>query len=186
MIDTKQKNIELLKRGAFGNTLRLWDSWRDAVADDSYEGPYVIRSLRAGGPCVYHGMETKKDLSDFFSLDTLFLSDAREDLIKSHYVNERMPDHAVSIQGEFLADESGFHIYYALGAGHMREKLKLDGRAMDGLSALLLLRFYAPTHAHIVEELSASYPGHVVEFTAFEIGVGNLGWPLIIWEVRKY
>ena len=173
-IKTKQRNLDLWKSGRFGNTLRTWDCVWSAVGDPSYSGPYVLRSRRPMFK-VNYDLPTVAHLAEYV-----------HDKYKDCYVNERMPDHLITIQGEIQRDQGGLYLFYSDLKGHMRPSLKKKPMEASGLVAKSLIEQAVPDHAGVIWDLLEEYPDHVIEFSCFSRGVGQLGWPLIVWEVRAY
>ncbi len=181
-IKSKERNYELWNLGRFGNTLRTWDDPCKAIIDDSFFGPYVVRSKKPSGPCFYH-IPNKGALRD--TMVPIWMK-ADLDLNKSFYVNEVMPVEHVTVQGELQRTEQGLYFFYSHQKLHMREALKTTPRHATGFYVNCLLKTYCQQYAEVLLSLLDEYPDHIVEFTAFDCPVGNLGWPIIVWECRCY
>ena len=176
-IRTKDQNLKLWKQGRFGNTLRVWDTVRDALEDSSYKGPYVVRSRQIGGCCQYEGLNTRADLYNHYKL---------REFEEGLYVNEKMPEHLITLQGEVWQSFGGLYLHFSDKKGHMRECLKTAPKHAERLVAHQIILRALPDHAEFIFSLLEEFPDHVVEFSAFLKGIGDRGWPLIVWEVRTY
>lgn len=179
-IPTKERMYELLLGGRLGNFVRAWDSL-DAVMGSDYRGLVSMRSRERSNPVrVYH-----------VPIDELpgrvaALSEAatRNGLVFS----EAPPDEKRTIQGELMRDERGYYLHYSYSPEPMRTALEKDGRHARGLSAKMLLETYLePSDFDTLQELLDSYPGAVIEFSAFTVPVGVIPHrKMVIWEVRNY
>jgi hypothetical protein len=58
---------------------------------------------------------------------------------------------------------------------------------LRGLNARLKIKSVMdPPSYENLERLFNEFPGHAVEFSSYEIGVGELGYNTLFWEVRNY
>jgi len=100
-------------------------------------------------------------------------------------LSEVLPAHWQTISGEAQRWPGGWHLRYSFTKRLFRDAMK-EAQVADGLAALLIARACLGEWWERIEELEASYPGAVIEFTGYSRSVGVQGWPLIVWEVRHY
>ena len=69
---------------------------------------------------------------------------------------------------------------------NLRHDLIENGREVQGLEAVLLLRRYLQEDFDVLQEIWDSYPDAVIEASRFSVPVGVLESKLVVWEVRDY
>ena len=176
----KQQMYRLYAAGVLGNKPRFWAS-PSAYHCSDFHGACGVRCKVAGGPCVYDldGYEAVM----YTILDLVALGWKDSDFI----IQEMAPHYMGTIQGEIVQSTEHISLVYTDVKKPMRIALAEKTLYADGLRAVMLLRHYldATSYEH-VQGLLSDYPDHVVEFTAFDRGVGDLGLNTIVWELRKY
>jgi len=102
--------------------------------------------------------------------------------------NQSMPDEHLILQGEIMKDENGLYVLYSRIKKPMNLALKEKEEHAFGLNALRILKETLwPSSMSDVESLLEIYPDSVIEFSAYEIAVGEIpGRNTVIWEVRNF
>jgi len=162
--------------GEFGNRGGIWSSFKE-LWDSGYGGLVMVRSQRPGGIC-----EANLTTAEAWTIN------------QKHGHRERLtfsamcPHDRQTINGELHRDHRGLCLMYSHVKKPMRDSLREGGRQVFGLTAQHALRanVYAPDYEWLMELLEL-YPGHVIEFTAFEIFWGVLPRSKCsVWECRNY
>ena len=173
---TKDEMYTLLRRGAFGNTPETWRTARELI-ESGYSGEVGIRNFGISGSFYPH----------LSVLTALMIFEHIKFCGQRAIFSESAPDHLRTIQGEVC--EYGGQIYfdYSFEKTNLRAAMKNATRSV-GLAARTILRSYlSPSSYEDLMAVLEVYPGHVVEFTAFESCVGSLrGRNSYTWEVRNY
>jgi len=187
VITSKEQNLELWKAGCWGNTLRTWDTVGDAMSDESYSGPFTVRSRTAMFKTQF-GLRGKRELKALYhAVDRTQEYGVAK--VSDLYVNEAMPEHYITIQGEvWLGDAPTFlpYMHYSDLKDHMKVGLTQKPMHAEGSVVRVILQHWLGDYAEKIWDLLDEFPGHIVEFSGFERGIGSRGWPLVIWEVRNY
>ncbi len=175
---SKRYFVRRFQRNEFGNKTFNWDTFEEFL-DSGYTGLVHIRSRTPGG----FGMYNVHSGQVGFELDRLQLAGH---LRKGFYFASMSPDCTV-FQGEIADGIWGYDLTYSLLNLPMRDALKQQTLYAKGLKAKLLMEYFLdPGDWDWIQELLQSYPGHVVEFSHYQIPCGTLSRNLIVWEVRKY
>jgi len=180
MIDTKEKNFTAYKNGLFGNKLRTWYGLDD-FNNSNYTGYVTIRysgDVGASNYTAYNVLRVNDKVKEFIN------NGADPKLL---IINESAPDEKLLIQGEITKDINGYSLFYSLEKGKMRDCLQ-NGIQIYGLKVKLFLQNYLFTNSYNdIMELIDLYPDHIIEFSAYEMKLGDCRYRnTIIWEVRKY
>lgn len=181
-INTKQLSIKLFDEGYFGNSIYLWydlNKWfRESSDDKLYVLRQYTRAKGGSGYCEYNltPLEVVREIQrlrrEGWNLSTFCVSEA-------------MPDHAVTLQGEYMAGPST--LFYSTEIMHMRPALEAGGKHAYGPSADLMIRSaMEPIAYEKFRELVHGHPLSVIEFSVYSIPVGIKHWQTMIWEVRNY
>ena len=100
--------------------------------------------------------------------------------------NQSMPDEHLTIQGE-VTRCYGLTLRYSTVKKPMNQALEKENIEVKGLPARHLLKKHLDYLSYEnLEHLMEIWQDHVVEFSAYDILVGNLGWNTVFWEVRNY
>ena len=101
---------------------------------------------------------------------------------------EASPDQHITFQGEFVESDHGPMLEYSRAKTAMRDALKKERILVFGPGARLVLKSYLSEASY--EDflaLGQLYPDCVIEFTAYEVFVGDIpGRNAVVWEVRNY
>ena len=102
--------------------------------------------------------------------------------------NQSMPDDYLTIQGELMKDERGLYLLYTKVQKPMNLALREKEEHAFGLAALDIRKESLwPSSFSDVMALLEIYPDSVIEFSAYDVEVGNIkGRNAVIWEVRNY
>ena len=176
-ITSKAAMYTLLRQGAFGNTPETWRTESELI-ESGYLGEVGIRNLVGSGGVFYPHLSVLSALMIFGHLK--FCG-------QKAIFSESAPDHLRTIQGEVCEYEGQLYFDYSFEKTHLRAAMRHATQSV-GLAARTILRSYlSPSSYEDLMTVLELYPGHVVEFTAFETCVGNLrGRNSYTWEVRKY
>jgi len=177
-IANKRLMYAMLKRGAFGNTVRHWESFAAMVADP-YRGDVGVRLHAVGEAWRLYRVPKPTMIREV----TMRGWQDRKGL--EFY--ESPPDDFRTIQGELTRAPWGLYFRYTFAPGPMRNALEAEERHAQGVEAHTILRRYVdPAGRDWLGELLDTHDGSVVEFTTFRVPVGHLRQPTLIWEVRHY
>lgn len=187
-IQNKRDMYELYNRGHFGNRLRTWNSLEEFFASD-YEGQV---SLRYRGPLPgglgLYGVE-RREVACLVERAEVVTREKGLSFDRSLVMlNEAAPDDRLMIQGEVQrTPELGVYLRHSFVKTRMRIAMEEPLHA-TGLRALILLRTYLdPNSYEDVQELLDIYDGHVVEFSTYEMTIGDCPRRnTIVWECRGY
>lgn len=170
----------------FGNRCPIWfdyDQWAriywcTAKASAESDARFMIRSQRPGGLML-------PNLQPYEVANAWLTHGSREQMS----ISLMSPHHRQTINGELSADHRGLCLFYSHVREPMRSSLAKGGRQVYGLRARHVLEheLHEPSDLDHLYRLLACYPGHVIEFTAFEVCWGTVPRSkCVIWEVRKY
>lgn len=98
------------------------------------------------------------------------------------------PDHLLTLNGELIEEHGEPWLSYSTAPVTMRVAMREPHvRRARGVRALGICDWYMePVAADWLRELLARYPGHAIEFSTYRLGLGDLGWNTVFWEVRDY
>lgn len=175
----KTDALALYEKGLLGNRPRCW-SVKDYFKS-GYCGKVGLRTkIVAGGPWVYD-IELKDVVLIIEKWRKLGIVDGQI------HISEMAPHKYSTISGEVALSIRHYDLTFSYSKFPLREALKDVCEYAYGLTALLILKKYLDEASYVnLEDLFEKYPDSVVEFSCFEIGVGELGRNTIFWEVRNY
>jgi hypothetical protein len=160
------------KAGEFGNKPLQWNSLEDLEAS-GFLGRVNIRSVVPGGEVII-GVNPGDCRNLLAGKD-----------VRSFRFNENMPDERISIQGEVCLNPD-LRLLYSHEKAINRVAMR-NARHARGLAAVMKLRAGCDAYSYEwIMDLLNAYPGHVVEFSAYQMPVGNCRKNTIIWETRAY
>jgi len=178
----KSEFYELFNSGFFGNKVETASSY-DEVIKKRWRGTVSIRSSGSGTlrALVYNfpiedipkEIEKRRDLG--FDISKLSFSlTPRDDKLR--------------IQGEIMRTEKGLFVLYSRVKKPMNLSLRDEEKIAFGFQALKLLEENLfPVSLEDIYELLDLFPNDVIEFSSYDVCVGNLPHRnTIIWEVRGY
>lgn len=171
--------LELYEKGCFGNRPRCW-SVKDYFKS-GYNGKVGLRTkIVAGGPWAYD-VEPKDVALIIENWRKLGIIDGQI------HISEMAPHKFSTISGEVALSIRHYDLTFSYSKLPLREALKDACEHAYGLRALLILKKYFDEASYInLEKLFELYPDSVIEFSCFEVGVGDWGTNTIFWEVRNY
>jgi len=173
----------LYERGFFGNKPLTWNSIEEIKQSD-WKGEICIRGKK--------GIERSK------SRFNLSLEEAVEYIEKLKLegippekltFNQSMPDEHLTIQGELMRKAPEIYaLTYTKVKIPMNRAFEKETLYANGLTALNLAKGNLfPSSYEDLQLLFDMFPDSVIEFSAYDICVGNLpSRNTIMWEVRNY
>lgn len=173
IITCKEDSLALLVKGALGNRLATWNTREVFMREAPRESHYSVRLPKRDQPAIYN--QTYMQVVDRWVWQNLI-------------VNESAPDHQLVMQGEVCESPYGLELRYSTECGlKMRQAMRASRRAR-GLQAHMLLRSVLwPSDLEDLRALFDQYPGAVVEFSSYEVSVGEIpGRNTLFWEVRHF
>lgn len=182
MIQNKAQMYQLLESGCFGNRFRIWSSaeeMRAAVAA-GFDWLVGVRCIGCPGLPYYHHKTPEEGIAIGERL-------IRELGYPVRYY-EASPDQFITIQGEFVEEDAGPMLEWSTVKTHMRAAFAQERNMLYGPGARLVLkRMLSEGSYDDFLALGKQFPNAVIEFTAYEIFVGDTpGRNHVIWEVRHY
>ena len=177
-INNKKEFYDLFNRGILGNKALVWNSYEELKKSRWNKGVCIRLGNEKGRKfCIYDipFENLDKELSKIKEKDRLVF-------------NQSMPNKFLSLQGELMNTEKGLYLFYTTIKKPMNLGLKEEQKHAFGLGALNILKAKLyPTTLDDFRHLLEQYPDAVIEFSAYEVPVGNLpGRNAVIWEVRDY
>ena len=102
--------------------------------------------------------------------------------------NQSMPDDHLLIQGEIMRNEDLYNLVYTFVKKPMNRALEEKTLRAKGLTALNLVKGnLSPSSYTDLQTLFDIFPDSIIEFSAYDILLGNLpNRNTIMWEVRNY
>lgn len=181
-ITTKAQMYELLTLGKLGNRFRIWESDEafKAAVDEGFNWLVGVRCVGCPGLPYFH----HKTYEEAIAIGA--------DLRRTHgypiRYYEASPDPFITIQGEFVEADMGPMLEWSTVQTHMRAAFAAQRNMLYGPGARLVLqRELSPGSYEDFLALGRLYPEATIEFTAYEIFVGDIpGRNAVVWEVRNY
>jgi len=173
----------LYEKGFLGNKPLTWNSL-DEIAESGWEGRICIRGKK--------GIARSKSKFDCTIKQAgRYIEKLRIEGIPPEQLtfNQSMPDEHLIVQGEFMriAPEI-YNLIYTTVKKPMNRALEEETLDVRGLTALNLVKGNLfPSSYDDLQLLFDLFPDSVIEFSAYDICVGNLpNRNTIMWEVRNY
>lgn len=185
-ITSKSDYYTRLARGAFGNVFRTWPT-QEAWQADGFDG---LMGLRYNSPLPRCPFVTAIPADQILVHYHQWIADGWE--AGRIIFCEAAPHLHNLLQGEVRrCAPAGLYIDYSTQNGlDMRAAMrdKVGWQHAEGLTAKQILQWGLNEQSYIdIMELLDIWDGHVVEFSAFNILVGELaGRNHVVWEVRSY
>jgi len=180
IIRSKQQMYQLMERGALGNSFRIWHNVEDLI-QSGFDGPLGIRCAGVPGLPYFHRLTIEQVIRKVEELKCFRCP------IK---IYEASQDEYITIQGEICEIDGLLVAELSRAKTHQRaalvaERITYYGlQVWDVLSRVGLLTEVDLNDLHMLLD---TYPNHVIEFTAYEILVGQLlGRSHVVWEIRFY
>jgi hypothetical protein len=179
-INSKVEFYRLWEEGALGNRTKIFHTLEDAMNSGAVS--IGFREMRAGGGTWEGGPrdEAPERYARWVKAGRKFIMD------------DMVPNHKSTMQGELCYTcEEGLTGFLAVGyalppmrrsiaAGMHKTYRRVQVR-------LLLERYMDPASRDDIDMLFERYPDAAIEFSCFDVNVGNIpGRNTIIWEVRNY
>lgn len=190
-VDSKYENYKLYESGFYGNQLKQWPSV-DAFYDDCSSGlwnvnePVALRLKNKPGIELEDYCKPRMVGDICTNIVPNWVVDHginREDIV----VNEIGPDENITLQGEVRRDEQGLSLRYSNAKTIMRHAWPIHESWANGLKAKMMLEYFMDHNSyHNLMRLLEIFPDSVIEFSCYDISVGNLKWNTVFWEVRNY
>ncbi len=180
---TKRESYAFYDLGLFGNKPLTWRSYQE-ICESGWNGKVCMRS--------------RKGISRSGTLFNLDISEIPEHidkwrterglLEKDISFNQSMPDNNLILQGELMRSVEGLYLYYTTVKKPMNLAFNEEERHSHCANALQLIKYsFSPESFCDLEDLFEQFPNDVIEFSSYDISVGNIpGRNTIIWEVRNY
>lgn len=184
-ISNKTRMYELLEQSFLGNRFRIWKSEQEytAAVEAGFEGLVGVRCVGTVGLPYFHHKTYEEAIKIGRRLKEEYRFPVR------YY--EASPDEFILIQGEFVEADHGPMLEWSTARTHMREALAQERHTMFGLGVRLLLKSVLTENSYNdLLVLGQIYPNAIIEFTAYEIFVGDQelfpGRNHVVWECRHY
>ena len=181
-ISNKQDMYALYYAGKFGNKLRTWPTLNEFI-QSAYEGSVSIRYSGAQGG-KWHAYNVPYPA--VFGIVDGWVREGAD--IQKITFNEVPPDDQLLIQGDVQESARGLELRYSTSPGKSHRQGLADPSHACGLRAKIILEhFLHPNSLDDLHILFETYPEHVVEFSSYEVKVGDRPRRnSIFWEVRAY
>lgn len=178
---TKSDMYKRWLRNEFGNRLRMWTT-RQEWLDSGFKGRMGLRYNIPGSRfCKYNLEHEEVDAA----VEQFVFDGADRNLI---LYCEAAPDMHITMQGEVIQSPNSYELLYSTVKAQMRTALSERPQWARGLDALNIIKQHMNNVSHEdFQELMTAYPEHAIEFSCYDINVGNAPHRnTLIWEVRKY
>ncbi|VVB78041.1 Uncharacterised protein [uncultured archaeon] len=181
-IKYKSEFYELFNNGFFGNKADTAISYEEVIKK-GWKGTVSIRS---------RGNGTARALVYNFPIENI--PDEIEKRRKLGFDVTKLsfsltpPDDKLRIQGEIMRTEQGIFVLYSTVKKPMNLSLRDEEKIATGICAQKLLEENLfPVSLDDIYEILELFPNDVIEFSSYDVCVGNLPHRnTIIWEVRGY
>lgn len=181
VLTSKTKSAALYEQGLFGNKPITWANVDQFIALGNRPGTYSLR-YRSGGHEAFRRYELRSDEIPGAVLEIERAGGLRDRIS----VNESMPDHTLLLQGDTTIDHQSWYLFGSTEQTKMAIALK-RARQYHGSAALCRLKTCLDTPSfNQLEYLLDAYPDHIIEFSAYAIPVGVLGYNTVFWDVRYH
>ncbi|MFA5993031.1 MAG: hypothetical protein WC796_04970 [Candidatus Pacearchaeota archaeon] len=181
-VASKRENYVLFLSGFYGNKPLTWDSY-DEVMESGWSGNVNIRSKK--------GIE--RGLVEYDTPISELKSRAEKWRLKNKHLeseitfNQKMPDDHLIIQGEVMNWIRRLYLHYSTLKKPMNIGLREESFYAECVEALKLLKgTMDPPSFENLEWLLEHFPDSVIEFSTYDIPLGNLNRNTVFWEVRDY
>lgn len=181
-ISNKTQSMRLFTNGCFGNKLKIWHSFEELKNNPPSQNVVVMRYKGLGnGFCQYD-----VNIKDVEKVMKNWMSKGAER--NKIFFNETADDTKLLIQGEIMELPEGLYMIYSTLKEKMRTAIAKDPHHCIGLKVKMMLQYYLfPSSYEDLMILLEEYPNHAVEFSAWNMCVGdNQNRNAIVWEVRDY
>lgn len=179
-VRSKWDFVKRYKAGEFGNASPTWNSAAECLKSN-YRGLVHIRNTQIGGATFYNvkveDLEAKMKEVTALGYNAIDL-----------YISAMAPSERTTMQGEIMRGATGPRLYYNKQPVPMRTGFETERLYAGGVTSTELMRHYMnPKSYDWLQVLFDRYPGHVIEFSCYEVEWGTLpGYNTCFWEVRSY
>ena len=179
-IRSKQEFYNLWRAGVLGNRTQLWSNPLDAfISNVPTIGFREIGKTGGGAWCRVPRCELYKTYDEWRAADRKFIMD------------DGVPNEHSIMQGEVCRTIRGLESFLAIGQGLEPMRLTMAAglhKHRGYLETKILLETYMdPASRDDLDALLELYPEATVEFTSFDVCVGNIpGRQTMFWETRNY
>jgi hypothetical protein len=179
-ITSKAQFYDLWTKGVLGNRTRVWTNVEDALKSRC---PQIgFREVGRGGGGAWES-GSRADARDTAARWTR--------LGRRFIMDDGAPSSHAILQGEVCRTFEGLQSYLAVGHGipPMRISMARGMHTHRGYLAtkILLDEYMDPSSRDDLDSLLELYPDHTIEFTSFDIDVGNIpNRNTLIWETRLF
>lgn len=180
-IRSKAEFYKLWQAGVLGNRTQLFTTLKQAM--DSGAPTVGFREIGRAGGGMWERSDTRQQIPE---IHARWLATGRPFIM-----DDGVPNNRSTMQGEICRTHEGLQGYIATGyallpmrrtmaAGLHKHYSRLEVR-------LLQQRYMDPSSREDIDALLDIYPDATVEFTCFDVNVGNIpNRNTMIWEVRNY
>ncbi len=183
-VNNKDESYLLYNADIFGNRALTWNSYQEII-ESGWKGKVCMRSKK--------GIDRKKVEYNvpLINIPERIEYWRREYGIRESGIsfNQSMPDKRLILQGEVIISESfGWYLLCTFEKVPMNQALEISSQTRTGLLAKLLLQHtLCPSSFADLEAILDRFPDSVVEFSTYEVAVGDIpNRNTIFWEVRNY
>ncbi|MCL5018314.1 MAG: hypothetical protein M1416_00915 [Candidatus Pacearchaeota archaeon] len=181
-VDSKKEYYTLYENNFFGNKPLTWNSV-DEIKQSKWKGGICIRGKRG-----IARSRARFDLSFNETIDYIKQIGKEGVSEKDLTFNQSMPNEHLMIQGEIMRSLKNYSLTYTTVKEPMNYALAKETLYQEGINALLLVKrnLFDSSYGDL-ELLFDIFPDSIIEFSAYDICVGDLqNRNTIIWEVRNY
>jgi hypothetical protein len=182
IIPTKDDYYFLYEKGFLGNKPLTWNSIGE-IKKSGWKKEICIR----GKMGIPRG-KSRFNLTIEESID--YIKQLKEEGIPPEKLtfNQSMPDEYLIIQGEIMRSEEIYSLTYTTVKKPMNRAFEEETLHAKGLTALNLVKgSLSPSSYTDLQTLFDLFPNSIIEFSAYNILLGNLpNRNTIMWEVRNY
>lgn len=181
-IRSKQEFYTLWETGCLGNRTQIFHCLEDAIMGTP-DGMIGFREVgRAGG-----GKWQRSQ--DHLEAAVIFMQWRCEQ--RRFIMDDGVPNHRSTMQGEINRGIDGLYGYIAIGHGLPPMRVSMAQGLHEHFYRVqvraLMQRYMDPASQDDVDALLELYPKATIEFTCFDVCVGNIpGRNTMFWEVRNY
>lgn len=194
IISNKVIMYECLRKGLFGAAFRIWYSVDD-LRQDGYNGFLGVRegSGRAGKLVFYDSVDDIDDQIKQF-ICPIYCEGSRYDNIVFSGEVRKTGDDDLQLTYSFEKNNLRDILSGQSISGKIDNPNELNDQTKVGLLAafhrhadMLLRKYLSESSYEDMMALIQMFPGHVIEFTTYNVFVTELsGRNTVIWEVRMY
>ena len=180
-INTKKEFYKLYNAGLLGNRALAWDTYQELLASD-WRDRVCIRGVGIPRNRVRYNIPFEKIHDEIADLESKGFP---KSILR---FNQSMPDQNLVIQGEVAYLLHGWEMTYTTIKIPMNAAFQKETKIARGLAVKVILESAMdPSSFADLEALFDLYPESAVEFSTYDIAVGNIpGRNTVFWEVRHY